>query len=253
MQKIEWSKSLYKKISDKAVRFCVENKISADQITLLNHFLTLAMGCFLFSRGIYLAGLGGLGVCLVNGFLDYLDGDVAKATGQESSFGEWIDSKFDVVIQNAIMGAIGIGCFKMGMPLIWIVMFYIGNSANNMVSFYYNLKFGFDSANGNELFRDYMDSNRFIWNIVMKNIIDPTASFYGLALITVRYWIAFGMIFDMMPICFMAITIIGNLRWVFMFVLYALHLKECNHFHILKALSILDEEREQFHELRRKV
>lgn len=247
---MEWSKKIYKRVSKKAVSFCVRNEISADEITILNHILTLSVGCFLFSRGIYLAGLGGLGVCLINGFLDYLDGDVARATGKMGSFGDWIDAKADVIIQNAVMGAIGIGCFKMGMPLIWIVMFYIGNSANNMVSFYYNAKFGFDSANGNELFRKYMDAKRNPINILMKNIIDPTASYYGLALITVRYWIAFGIVFNVMPICFMAITIIGNLRWFFMFVLYGLHLKEVNHFHILKALSILDEERKEFHELR---
>jgi len=249
----EWSKKLYEKVSKDSVDFCVRNEISADEITLLNHFLVLAMGCFLFSRGFYLAGLGGLGVCLVSGFLDYLDGDVAKATGSLSSFGEWIDSKFDVIIQNAVMGAIGIGCFKMGMPLIWIVMFFIGNSANNMVGLYYNLKFGFSSANGNELFRNYMDAKRNPLNLFFKNMIDPTASSCGLALITVRYWIAIGIIFNVMPFCFMAITIIGNIRWVVMFILYGMHLKECNHFHVLKALSILDEEREEFHELRKKI
>lgn len=250
---MEWTKRAYKKVSDPVVRFCVKWEISADAITFLNHYLTIFFGCFFFSRGEYVFGLLGLGVCVVNGFLDYLDGDIARATGNMGSFGDWIDTKADVIIQNIVMGAIGIGCFKMGMPLLWIILFYIGNSGNNLVGFSYNSKFGFSSGSGNELFREYMDAKRTPINIIFKNIIDPTASIYGLALITVRYWIALGIIFNIMPYCFVAITIIGNIRWFVMFILYGMYLKECNHFHIFNALSVLDEERKEFHELRKKI
>jgi CDP-alcohol phosphatidyltransferase len=244
---MEWTKIVYKKISRPIVWLCINAEITANQVTVVNHLMTLTFGCYLFSRGTYWGGILGL---LVNGFLDYLDGDIAQETGQTSKFGEWLDSGFDVIIQNAVMGAIAIGCFQMGLSLIWIILFFIANAGNNLVSFHYNNTFGFNSANGNELFRELMDKKRNLFNRFFKNLIDPTSSFIGLLWFTFRYFIVIGMIFNIMPACFILMTIIGNIKWFIMFSLYALHQKRNKYLFVVQILSFLDEERDEFYKLR---
>ena len=246
----EWSKVVYHTVSKPFIKSAVFLGITSNQITIFNHFITLTLGCYAFSQGTYAWGLIALGVCLVNGFLDYLDGDVARANNQPPKLGIWLDSGFDVIIQNAVMGAIAIGCYKMGLPVLWIVIFFISNCANNFVSFNYNATFGFDSDKGNELFRNLMDKKYNVLNVSLKNIIDPTSSYFALILFTFRYWIALGMILNIMPACFMVITIIASIKWIVMYTIYALHLAEYKNLHVLKTLAILDEETNEFYEFR---
>ena len=118
---MEITKQIYKKIKNPFVDFCVKHEITANQITFLNHFLMLTFGVYFFSRGTYFNNLSGLLICIITGFLDFLDGDIAKATNTYSLFGEWIDSGFDVIIQNVIMAAIAMGCYKIRLPLFIII------------------------------------------------------------------------------------------------------------------------------------
>jgi hypothetical protein len=248
----EWSKELYLKVNKPFVDLCIKNGVTANDITLFNHFLTLTFGCYFFSRGTLIGNVSGLGVMLICGFLDYLDGDVARKRKENSKLGEWLDTGFDVIIQNAIMGAISVGCFRSGLSIWWVVLFFIANSGNNLVSFNYNQTFGFKSVSGNELFRDFMDKKRTIINIIFKNIIDPTASWIGLVILTFRYWIVFGVVSNKMSVMFIIITLISNFKWIIMFVLYALHQKESKKLYVLQGLNFLDEERKDFYEIRQK-
>jgi hypothetical protein len=243
----EWSSVVYRKINKPVVDACLSLGISANQVTVLNHFITLTLGCYAFAQGTYIWGLVALGVCLLNGFLDYLDGDLARATGTTGKLGIWLDSGFDVIVQNAVMGAIAIGCH---LPIWLVVLFFIGNSANNFVSFNYNARFGFDSDKGNELFRNIMDKKCHPINRILKNIIDPTDNYPSLVFYTFRYWIALGFIFNVMPICFVIVTIISNIKWVIMYSLYALHLMGERRLYVLQALAALDEECGEFYSLR---
>lgn len=247
---IEWSKVLCDKIDRPFVKFCVAIGITSNQVTLFNHFITLTVGCYGFSRGEYLWGLVALGVCLLNGFLDYADGKIARETTGNTKLGIWLDSGFDVIVQNAVMGAISIGCYKMGLSVFWVVMFLIANAANNYISFNYNQTFGFDSDKGNEIFRDWMDRKKNLINVLFKNIIDPTSSYPALIFYTFRYWIAVGMVFNIMPICFIVMTIISNFKWLIMYVLYALYLAGEKRLYVLQGLTFLDEESDEFYRLR---
>ena len=246
----EIPRKIYDKLSLYSLVFCANFNISPNQITILNHFLTLTFGCYFFSRGKYIYGLLGLGVMVVNGFLDYLDGDLAKTTNQFSKLGIWLDSGFDIIIQNAVMGAIAIGCYKQGLSLFWITLFFIGNSASNFVSFYYNEKFGFDSDKGNELFRSLMDRKCHFVNRILKNIIDPTSNYLSLIFYTYRYWVALGMILGIMPLLFQILTVINNFKWFVMFTVYAFYLHGEDRLFVMKVLSSLDDEKEDFYRLR---
>lgn len=246
----EWSKSAYQIIASPFIKFCVNTGITANQITILNHFMTLTIGCYAFSQGTYLWGILGLMVCLLNGFLDYLDGDICRETNTSSSLGVWLDSGFDVIIQNAVMASIAVGCYKQGLPLWVVLIFMIANSAMNFVSFNYNQKFGFDSAKGNALFRSLMSQRINPLNTCLKNIIDPTSNYIALTLFTFRYFIALGVVLNIMPACFVVMTIISNIKWFVMYIIYALHLRGDNWLHVLKVLATLDEERSEYYALR---
>jgi len=246
----EWSNIIYHRIKSPFIGFCIRFGITTIHISLINHFITLTFGCYFFSRGTYGGMLMGLGICLVNGFLDYLDGDVARITNNQSKLGAWLDAGFDIIIQFAVMGAIAIGCAKQGIGLVWIVLFFVALGANNFVSFNYNQTFGFDSDKGNALFRELMDRKSTQINIFLKNMIDPTSGYFPLFLYTFRYWIAIGSIFNIMPILFIAITLIGNLKWAVMYSIFALHQAESKKLYVLHVLAALDEEREDFYELR---
>lgn len=246
----EWSNIAYRRINKPFVDACVTMGISANQVTVVNHFITLTIGCYAFAQGTYWWGIAALSVCLLNGFLDYLDGDLARATGKTGSLGIWLDSGFDVILQNAVMGAIALGCVKNGLPIIWVVLFFIGNTANNFVSFNYNSTFGFDSDKGNELFRNIMDKKGGVINAFLKNVIDPTSSHWALVAFTFRYFIAVGCLFNVMGLCFIVLTIISNVKWMIMYCLYALHLMGEKRLYVLQALAVLDEERDEFYSLR---
>ncbi len=128
--------------------------------------------------------------------------------------------------------------------------FMIANSANNFVSFHYNQTFGFDSDKGNGLFRDYMDKKGTPVNAFLKNLIDPTSNYCGLVFFTYRYWIAAGITLGIMPVLFVVMCTISNAKWLIMYILYAMHLRGDKNLHVLQALSILDEERNEFYALR---
>lgn len=249
---MEISMWAYQKIRSPFIKVCRILKITGNQITIVNHIITLTFGCYFFSRGTYDAGLLALLVCLVNGFLDYLDGDVARDQNKMGALGAWLDSGFDVIVQNAVMGAIAIGCYKTGLGVGWIVLFYISNTANNFVSFNYNQRFGFDSCKGNELFRNYMDTKPHLVNTLLKNLIDPTSSGWAIVLFTFRYYIVLGFLTGAMSQLFVVVTIIGMVKWIVMYTLYALHLMGSRSLHVLKALAILDEERNEFYALRQR-
>jgi phosphatidylglycerophosphate synthase len=249
----EWIKHVYYAVFSKPLKWvCVTCHITPNQVTVFNHFLTLTFSCYFFSRGTQLGYLMGVGSMMVNVILDFVDGDLAKSTGQVSAVGVWLDSVFDVAIQALVCGAILIGCSKQGLPVVWIIFYYVSNVGSNLVSFYYNSVFGFDSHAGNKLFRYYMEQKPNIVNRFFKNLIDPTSSGVGLATYTVRYWIVLGAVLNAMPIMFMVITVIQNLRWFAMYVLYAIHLLEYKKLWISQALAILDKERQEYYAIRYK-
>jgi phosphatidylglycerophosphate synthase len=241
----EISKTIYKKVSAPIVKLFVHYRITANEVTFLSMvFMCGAMCCF--ATGQYWKALF---LCGVSAVLDYADGDVARATTGYTPAGKWIDAFGDIIKQNGIMGAIAIGICA---PVWLVVVFFVANAALNVISLHYNNTFGFDSYNGSELFRKYMDTKPTILNRVFKNIIDPTASWIGLWFGTVRYWIAIGVVASCMPFVFALITCINVFKAVFMFAIYALHLAEWKKLWLLQALAILDKERKEFYEIRRK-
>ena len=87
-------------------------------------------------------------------------------------------------------------------------------------------------------------------NRFFKNLIDPTASPVGLFLYTVRYWIILGIVINRLNYTFVCITAIHLFRASLMYVIYGLHLAEYKKLWLLQALSILDEDRQEYYAVR---
>lgn len=240
----EISKVLYKKFSDRIVPVFVFCHITANQITVANIFIMVFGAGYCFATRLYWPAII---ICGISAALDYADGDVAAATTGYTPAGKWIDSFGDIIKQNGIMGAIAIG---ISAPVWLAVVFFVANAALNVISLHYNNTFGFDSYNGSELFRKYMDTKPTILNRIFKNIIDPTSSWIGLWFGTVRYWIIFGVIFVCVPHIFVVITSINVFKAIFMFTIYALHLAEYKKLWLLQALAILDKDRKEYYDVR---
>ena len=244
---IEWCKELYTaRISTPLMRVLTRFRwLTPNMVTIFNHGISLTCGVYCFSRGSWLWNIAGVGVMIIIGIIDYADGDLAKRTGRLSPTGVWFDSVFDVMIQNIIAGAILIGCYKQGLSVFWIVLYFVNNAGNNLVSFYYNHQFGFSSHTGSDAFRTLMLRCKRHWefNQFLKNLIDPTSSYIGLVVFTLRYAIVIGAFFNLMPLCLILVTIIGNFRWLVMYILFALHLRESKLLWVNQVLAILDDER----------
>ena len=88
------------------------------------------------------------------------------------------------------------------------------------------------------------------FNNSVRDVIDPTASKIGIVLYTVRYWIVLGAVFNIMPLCFMVMTVLANIHWLVMYVIYTLHLMKYKKLWVSQALAILDEERTEFYAVR---
>lgn len=224
--------------------------VSANAVTIFNMIFTVGAGCYFFSQGSVWANYCALGVLFVNVILDYLDGDIAKFSGTCSPVGVWLDNKGDIFVQNAIMAGIAMGCHRLGLNIGIILTFFVANSTLNMVSLHFNDTFGFESYKGNELFRKYMDTKPHVFNRIFKNIVDPTSSPVGIFLFTVRYWILIGIFFNVMPLCFIYITILHAGRALFMYVIYALHLAQYKKLWLLQALAIIDQDRQEYYNVR---
>lgn len=254
---IEYAQKYYNDyISKRLIKFLISLGITANQLTIFNFVFTLIWGVYFFSRGTWIGNWLALGVCLINVVLDYADGDLARRQKKLLPIGEWLDCGGDIILQNSIMAAICFGIcrgFAGGTsPLFAIIMLYfVGNSIMNVISFHYNETFGFHSYKGSALFRKYMETKPTLLNRFLKNLIDPTASAVGLAFYTIRYWIVFGAIFNQMKAILICVTIITTFRWVGMYILYALHLKHYKKLWVLQALAIIDGDREEYYKCRK--
>lgn len=101
--------------------------VSANTVTCFNLTVGLA-GLVLLGLGGYVNMVAGASLLLLNYFLDRVDGSIARATGTSSSFGGYIDSLGDYVIDILVPVALGFGLahsqnlFLMFEPNIYIYL-----------------------------------------------------------------------------------------------------------------------------------
>lgn len=81
----------YYAFTEQMLRPLVRSSVSPDMISLVSLIMSLVAGA-MYSRGFFFTG--GI-TLLLSGFLDTLDGTMARLTGKSSRFGALLDSTFD--------------------------------------------------------------------------------------------------------------------------------------------------------------
>lgn len=114
-------KNLLKKISANIVKYLVEHRVDPFTLTYMALFFSIISGC-LYSlanlSGMFVA-IGGV-VLLLSGFLDALDGELARAANRATQKGSFLDSVFDKV--GEIVVTLGIA-ISGSVSLIIVIVF----------------------------------------------------------------------------------------------------------------------------------
>ena len=99
--------------------------ISANGVSVLSLLIGIAAG-WLLMEGSYVSILQAAGLIVVSYVLDNCDGEVARARGQASAFGEALDDFADWIVHAVFFFGLGYGHAEISGENVW---FWLGNIA----------------------------------------------------------------------------------------------------------------------------
>jgi phosphatidylglycerophosphate synthase len=103
------------------VRPLAKTSITPNQITGFSLVLSLA-GAGMFAWGEGPAHHWGAGIFMISRFIDHMDGELARLTGQTSRFGYFFDGIVGVIAYAALFIGMGIGLWRGGGELWTIIL-----------------------------------------------------------------------------------------------------------------------------------
>lgn len=83
--------------------------VTPNQVTFFSTAFCGAAVIYLFAQNSYAANIGAVGFLLLNGLLDSLDGELARARGLGSNLGAWFDNMCDYVLQCVTLVGLTLG------------------------------------------------------------------------------------------------------------------------------------------------
>jgi archaetidylinositol phosphate synthase len=129
---------------DKPIDFCIKHKITPNQISVAGFLVSsLAAACFAFPHiFLYTLWFGWLHLAwvppvlfLFSGYLDLLDGSLARKTGSTSKFGGFLDSTLDRISDAVIIIGLMAGGMLWPNQQINILIAFIALSVSIMISY----------------------------------------------------------------------------------------------------------------------
>ncbi len=124
-------------LSRRFTRIFLSLGLSPNAVTMLATLVGLT-GAAGFAMGTYAAGIAGAVLFQLAAVIDCSDGEIARLTFTESSFGAWLDIAMDNVVHMAIFGGIAWGSYAAGsgFPYDWAPL-VLGGAAilGNALSF----------------------------------------------------------------------------------------------------------------------
>lgn len=103
-----WAHHVARPISFYIAWLLIRCRVTANSVTLVGLALGMA-GCASLASGGYWAMIAGAVLVNIYGLLDYVDGDIARATKTESKYGARIDGLSYLVVTGLLFIAVGIG------------------------------------------------------------------------------------------------------------------------------------------------
>ena len=116
---------LIRHLSGRVTPLLLMTPISANGVSVLSLISGVAAGWFLMA-GSYASILQAAGLLLVSYILDNCDGEVARARGQASAFGEALDDFADWIVHAVFFFGLGYGHAEFSGENVW---FWLGNIA----------------------------------------------------------------------------------------------------------------------------
>lgn len=114
-------RSINRILSRPITRFFLKTRLSPNQITLLSAMAGI-FAFFSFSVGAKASSILGAIFFEVFYILDNCDGEVARAKGQSTKFGSWLDTSVDYFVHVLAFAGIAIGVYRATLnPVILIV------------------------------------------------------------------------------------------------------------------------------------
>lgn len=151
----------------------------------------------------------------MHGYLDFIDGLVARSQGSQSIRGEKLDTGLDIMMQLAVLCALAFGIFRETQSPAWLVvgLFTVfAQGASNFLGFEINHDFGFTSHSGSAEFRQRFQNSGHQTRLIAAMV--APASLTATMLLTVRYPLVFGAVLNLMPYAMLYIAISTMLRVV---------------------------------------
>lgn len=199
--------------------------ITPNQITIFRFVISLPATLYFFSRGEYFYNLIGLAVYLLLVPLDWVDGDLARLTGQSSSLGKWLDDTTDRILVLAVLGSL----FYAGMvadPLRWGLLtlgfFSIHFFLTTLLEDFKD-RFNLDFAQYAEVEEEALSSgNPSLLDRLLVNFLNVHRSSLTKFLFCISYPLFVGIIIDRLFLTFVFLMITFSLRSIgIMFLMYA--------------------------------
>ena len=116
---------LVRHVSGWVTPLLLKTPISANGVSVLSLLIGIAAG-WLLMEGSYVSILQAAGLIVVSYVLDNCDGEVARARGQASAFGEALDDFADWIVHAVFFFGLGYGHAEISGENVW---FWLGNIA----------------------------------------------------------------------------------------------------------------------------
>jgi len=213
-------------------------RITPNQVTILNSVINFTLAAFCFAQGVYQWNLLGLLFLLLHSYFDFADGSLARATGQTSDLGAWLDPKLDVTTSGLILVSLGFGLYQNypnSLTLILVLLCIYSHYAIQIVSF----DFKYREVNIFLALRKAIQKNKkaTFQDLLIKNFI-TLDTYCFLFLGTMRYFLTLSILVNQILIFFIGFTIFNLIRWVVMFWAYSLALSQRkSNREVIKALK----------------
>lgn len=209
---------------DLSIKSLIFLRITPNQLTIFSFLLFILPAGYFFTKGEYGWNILGLFFLLFHSYFDLCDGSLARASGQSSKLGQWLDSTLDYIASGIIIAAICYGFYQKHPTNFWltvIILLLFAKFALAVVSRDYENSIYYSGDSGDFRKKFKKDPKMKIADWFIKEFI-VLGSFPFLFLFTLRYFLLLAILIDSVGIFLIVGAIFYNIRWIIMFWAYGL-------------------------------
>lgn len=109
MRPLELLHATCRKAVKPMVLLLAKTNVTPNQITVFNFLFFIPLSVFFFSKGDYISSLIGLVLLCLYGFVDFIDGMLARLKSMASRAGAWLDSTLDTITCSFVLISLTVG------------------------------------------------------------------------------------------------------------------------------------------------